>query len=249
MRVNWTRKELLLALELYCRMPFGKLHQHNPEVVRIAQFIVRTPSAVAMKACNFANLDPNLDRKGLSSVSRADREIWNDFFKDSQAVAFEMGETWDVNEDKNVAIKQISQHAETETLKQVKVRKVQQFFRSSLLVSYANKCAVSGLPIPSLLVASHIIPWSKSEARRADPTNGILLNSLYGKAFDKGYMTFDKNWRVCLANDLKKQTSDNEFCKSLFAIEGRELEMPDRFLPDASAMEYHRDKIFEKAFL
>jgi len=63
---NWTRKELLFALDLYCRMPFGKLHQHNPEVTKIAQAIGRTLSAVAMKACNFANLDPNLERRGLS---------------------------------------------------------------------------------------------------------------------------------------------------------------------------------------
>lgn len=248
MRRNWTRKELLLALDLYCRMPFGKLHQHNPEVMSIAQVIGRTPSAVAMKACNFANLDPNLGRKGLSSVSKADREIWNEFFEDSQAVAFEIDDIWETKEVSDATIKSIPQDAETETLKQVKVRKVQQFFRSSLLVSYASKCAISGLAIPGLLVASHIIPWSKNESRRADPTNGILLNSLYDKAFDKGYMTFDEKWQVCLASDLKSEISDNEFCKSLFAIEGQDLGMPNRFLPDSVAMAYHRNNIFEKSY-
>ena len=249
MQRNWTRKELLLALDLYCRTPFGKLHKHNPEVVKISEVIGRTPSAVAMKACNFANLDPNLERKGLSSVSRADREIWNEFFEDSLSVAFEIDEVWAASEVSGTEIKSIPAGAETESLKQVKVRKVQQFFRASLLVSYTNKCSISGLSIPSLLVASHIIPWSKSEVRRADPTNGILLNSLYDKAFDKGFITFDENWQVALATDLKNNISDNDFCKSLFAIEGLELKMPIRFLPDSSAMEYHRNNIFEKAFL
>lgn len=107
-------------------------------------------------------------------------------------MAFEIADIWEAKEVSDAIIKPIPNGAETETLKQVKVRKVQQFFRNSLLVSYANKCAISGLPVPSLLVASHIISWSKSEARRADLTNGLLLNSLYDKAFDKGYISFDK---------------------------------------------------------
>ena len=47
-----------MAFRLYCRTPFGKLHQHNPEIVALARALGRTASAVGMKACNFASLDP-----------------------------------------------------------------------------------------------------------------------------------------------------------------------------------------------
>ena len=46
--------------------------------------------AVAMKACNFASLDPQQQArsiKALGNVSRADRELWKAFFTDSEAVA------------------------------------------------------------------------------------------------------------------------------------------------------------------
>ena len=84
---KWNTDEQLLALRLYCALPFGKLHQSNPEVIAVANAIGRTPSAVAMKACNFASLDPALDRKGLGNVSRADEELWVSFQRDSDAVA------------------------------------------------------------------------------------------------------------------------------------------------------------------
>ncbi len=81
---NWTRHELILAFNLYCRIPFGRLHKGNPEIVSLAQNINRTPSAVAMKLVNFASFDPVHQARqitGLKNASRADREIWNEVFK------------------------------------------------------------------------------------------------------------------------------------------------------------------------
>lgn len=95
--------------------------------------------------------------------------------------------------------------------------------RKAVLTSYNNRCAISGLQVTDLLIASHIIPWKDSEARRADPTNGIALNSLYDAAFDKGYMTFDEDWRVCLAGKLKAHLEDSDLCSRLLKIEGAEL--------------------------
>src|SRR5690606_22149834 len=33
-RRNWQRHELLLALNLYCKLPFGQYHGRNPEIMR-----------------------------------------------------------------------------------------------------------------------------------------------------------------------------------------------------------------------
>jgi putative restriction endonuclease len=52
---RWTREQLIAALDLYCRTPFGRLHRSNPDVVTLGKAIGRTPSAVAMKLVNFAS--------------------------------------------------------------------------------------------------------------------------------------------------------------------------------------------------
>lgn len=250
MRKNWERDELLLVLRLYCRTPFGKLHKTNPDIVELAEIIGRTPSAVAMKAVNFANLDPNLPRKGLSSVSKADRALWDEFLTDSHLIALAAEDVFETRAGKSERVEEQvePQSGSTEGLQLVKVRRVQRFFRNSVLTSYGSKCAISGLNLPHLLIASHIIPWKDNVERRADPTNGILMNSLYDRAFDKGYITFDEAWRVCLSSELKGHLKDSAMCGRLLDIEGEKLNMPTRFYPDPKAMEYHRQIVFEKAY-
>jgi putative restriction endonuclease len=56
---NWQEDELLLTLHLYCRTAFGKLHQTNPEIIKLADIIGRTPSAVAI---NVNSSDSTLQR-------------------------------------------------------------------------------------------------------------------------------------------------------------------------------------------
>jgi len=89
-RVPWSPKELLVAFRLYCRTPFGKLHQHNPEIIALARVLGRTASAVGMKACNFASLDPVQRARHISAlgnVSRADRALWERFEGNAEEVA------------------------------------------------------------------------------------------------------------------------------------------------------------------
>ena len=80
----WTKEELKLAINLYCKLPFGRLHKLNPEVIHVAKLIGRTPSSVAYKLVNFASLDPSLKARGIkgaSNASKLDAEIWNEFFE------------------------------------------------------------------------------------------------------------------------------------------------------------------------
>lgn len=250
-RRNWQRDESLLVLRLYCHTPFGKLHHRNPGIIELSQMIGRTPSAVAMKAANYAYLDPNIQRKGLSSVSNADRELWEEFLKDSTSVALNAEAIYEERQEpkKDLSPKDITEiivpSGPSESQRQVTVRRVQGFFRRSVLSSYDQRCAISGLKLPALLVASHIIPWKDSIERRADPRNGIALNGLYDKAFDRGHLTFDEDFRVCLSNELKGHFEDSELSKRTLDIENTELKMPKRFYPDEEAMAYHRENIFK----
>lgn len=128
----------------------------------------------------------------------------------------------------------------TETTREVKVRRVQRFFRQTVLESYNNRYAISGLAIPELLVASHIIPWADDESRRADPTNGIALNALYDKAFDRHLISFDEDFRLVLSERIKAWTKDEVVKKYFLKIEGSILNMPYRFHPDVAFINIHR---------
>ena len=157
-RIDWTKPQQLLALRLYCQLPFGQLHQRNPDIITVATAINRTPSAVAMKACNFASLDPAIKQKGLGNVSRADLALWDEFQEDSETIADSAETAYQEVAVKKEAAPTIEKPTgPTESIREVKTRRVQSFFRKTVLISYGNQCAISGLKLPELIIASHII--------------------------------------------------------------------------------------------
>ena len=66
---NWSGEELILALNLYCKIPFGKVHIHNPDNITLEKILGRTPSAVSWKLANFASLDPSLKKRNIAGAS------------------------------------------------------------------------------------------------------------------------------------------------------------------------------------
>ena len=248
---GWSQDELLVAFRLYCRTPFGKLHQHNPDIIELARLLGRTPSAVAMKACNFASLDPvqkNRNISALGNVSRADRLLWESFEKDTETVAAsaEAAYTRLSGIESAHPVSELEQpEGPTEIERLVRVRRIQGFFRAAVLTSYSNRCAISDIAVPELLTASHIIPWSINPERRADPRNGIALNALYDRAFDRGLITFDTSWRLLVSSRLKTKNPPIIQRQVLLDMEGHVLRMPDRFAPDPEAMAYHRKHLFQ----
>ena len=250
-RKAWTRDELLAAFRLYCRTPFGKLHQRNPEIIELARLVGRTPSAVAMKACNFASLDPVLKARNisaLSNVSRADRELWQMFERDAEAVAAEAEAAHDritAGGGASVFLKWEIPQGPTEVERVVRARRVQSFFRAAVLASYEFRCALSDIAVPELLNASHIVPWNADKEKRADPRNGIALNTLYDRAFDRGFITFDESFRLVVSSLLKKGRLPVLQQATFIDMEGKRLRRPYRFGPDPAAMTYHRDKVFK----
>lgn len=247
-RQAWTREQLLLALRLYCQTPFGRLHQRNPEIILLAKKLGRTPSAVAMKACNFASLDPHLSQrvKGLGNVSAADRQLWDEFLRNPEAIAATTESAAQrVLGKKAIAAQQLSPpEGPSEIFRTVRTRRVQSFFRAAVLSSYNFRCALTGLAIPELLNASHIIPWSENTNRRADPRNGLCLNALHDRAFDRGFIAFDDNYRVIISRHVTKAGKGAFTAQAFGSIAGTELTMPERFAPDQEALVWHRENVF-----
>lgn len=241
---NWQRSEQMLALELYFTTPFGKIHSKNPEIIRLSQIIGRTPGAVALKMANFAALDPTINRKGMGNYSRADGELWEEFFADP--IHF-LSRIQDVKHPDQVYSEGISAPNVPDEVREgtdVSItstsRRNQDFFRDTLMASYNGKCAVTRISQPQLLSASHIIPWSKNKSTRLNPQNGILLNVLHDRAFDRGLITFDDDYTMIVSKHLKL----NSMAKKFFEVSA--LLPPEKFAPDPIFLKYHREHEFEK---
>lgn len=128
-----------------------------------------------------------------------------------------------------------------------KQRKGQDYFRRMILSNYGGRCALTGIDIPQLLLASHIIPWAdKSHKKdRLNPCNGICLSALYDKAFDQGLITISPDdYRVVLSSVLRENETKEYFDKHFGIIIGKKLMMPSEYQPNREFLAYHRDKVF-----
>ena len=247
-RRPWSRDELLLAFALYLKLPFGQLHARNPEIAAQAARIDRTASALAMKLVNIASLDDSITRtgrSGLRNASNADREMWAEMQSDWPAFIV-AAEAALQGAGEPAASELIAEPATREGRDEptiAKSRRGQALFRQTVLSAYRNQCAVTRLAEPQLLVASHIIPWSQAPEMRLNPRNGIALNALHDKAFDRGLITFDDDFRLRISPALEPH--DSEFAELAFqAREGTQLAIPDKFAPSEVALEYHRKHVF-----
>ncbi|MCW2473975.1 MULTISPECIES: HNH endonuclease [unclassified Symbiopectobacterium] len=245
---RWTREQLLVAFTLYSQIPFGKLHALNPDIIHYAGLIGRTPSALAMKLVNIASLDPFIiesGRRGLTGASKADRELWQEMDRDSDAFEQQCQSAMTTLEKPLTALQETpaADFSGREKTTIIKARVGQQLFRKRVLDAYENRCCLTGLEEPMLLVASHIRPWNNAVEHRLDPSNGLCLSSLHDKAFDRGLITFNDHLELVLSpriKQLKSAASEQSFAK----YEGHALRLPIAFPPDVSQLAYHRQHIF-----
>ena len=242
-RRPWSRTELLVALGLYLRLPFGQLHRGNPEIVYHAALLKRTPSALAMKLTNLASLDDSLERSGLRNASIADRKMWAQLQTDWSATAEAIAEA-NRAIGANALDDDSRQHAAGEDLiAETKVRRGQALFRATVLSAYQNRCCIIGLADARLLNASHIVPWHDDPGNRLNPRNGLCLSTLHDRAFDRGLITFDADLRLLLSPELDRSRS--HFVSQAFSTyAGQQIELPEKFAPDPTALAYHRNQIF-----
>lgn len=249
-RRAWSDEEMILSLDLYYKLPFGRLNQHTPEVRQLASLIGRTPSSVALRLVNYAACDPyivNSGRKGMVSGIGKCKPFWDYYAANTEELFLQAEKiksamlakpieeilqlnTADfVGKEKDVVIKQ---------------RINQNSFRAIILANYNEQCAISGICIPHLLIASHIVPWSDDVNNRLNPTNGICLSPLYDKAFDKGYIGIrPDDYTVIISKELKSY-KNRDFYQDYFAsIENRSITLPNKHNPNPDFLIYHVDNI------
>ena len=122
----------------------------------------------------------------------------------------------------------------------VKVRENQGVFRDLMLKKYNRKCCLCGVTKDEMLIASHIKPWGKSDDNeKLSVDNGLLLCPTHDKAFDKGFISFEKDGSILISSEIDE-------INRVFINISNEIKLPEKILTNAfcSFMKYHKENIF-----
>ena len=251
----WNRNQLILALNLYWKTPYNKISgSSNEEIKELAPIIGKSPAAVAFMLMNFTALDKERQdelKKGKRPPGKLAIELWTEY----------LGKWEELTNDSITILENTSKEATSKFFKTdwefkntegvdkerfVKTRVNQGEFRRRILASYNEKCCITNIDIPSLLTASHIIPWSRNKQERLNPRNGLCLNSIHDKAFDKGLITITNDYTVKLSDSILAKKKDISIQKYFLAYQNQKILLPDRFIPSIEFLEYHQNNIFNQ---
>jgi putative restriction endonuclease len=251
----WTKEELILAFNLYLKIPFGKMHSTNKDIIHLANLMGRSANSIALRLVNFASVDPALKARGIKGMeggTKIVQPIWDEFYENQEELVFRSEqilagkENVSIENKYNDILSDLKEVKGEEKLRMVKTRVNQSVFREIVLSNYSTKCAITGIETPELLLASHIIPWSENKKERLNPENGICLSPLYDKAFDKGFITISDDYKIIISKDLKKNESKEFYQNHFQTIENQLIIEPIKYLPRVDFLHYHQDNIFSK---
>ena len=125
-------------------------------------------------------------------------------------------------------------------IREAKTRIGQAAFRKMILSNYQNTCCITGLDIPLLNRASHIIGWAERKETRMLPSNGLCLSATYDAAFDKKLISLDEKYRVIISKEIREHYS-NQHVEAYFECrEGQIITYPVRSMPSQEFLETHR---------
>jgi len=249
---NWTREELILAFNLYLKLPFGKMHKGNSDIIKLAGLLGRrTPDSVAMRLVNFANVDPYHQQRGIKGMDGGRKQvepIWNEFINNQEDLVFESERILAKYQNQTIEelhpdIKFDWQNLQGEVRERVvKTRVNQSVFRQMILKTYKNQCTISGICLPELLVAGHIVPWSVDAPNRLNPENGICLSNLYDKAYENGLICIDTNYKILISSKLKEETSKGFYQQFFGHFDQKTIQLPAEYHPRKEFLEYRLER-------
>ncbi|MDR3206343.1 MAG: HNH endonuclease [Candidatus Methanoplasma sp.] len=258
----WSREEMIIAFHLYCRTGGRESGGGDPGIAAVSELIGRTIPSIKFRLANYASCDPEYKKdgkKGLTHGGKNVQEIWDEFSGDMERLSQETDEILRFGY-RYVSSEFIIDSVDSfeafpigwEREQIVAARRNQSFFREAVLASYNNKCCITGIGDRDLLIASHIKPWKDSDARteRTNPRNGLCLNALHDRAFDKGLLTVTEgDHTVRLSKTLKKSVDRDAYEKFFGMYEDRRIAMPARFAPDEEMLRHHNTIVFESRTL
>lgn len=205
-----------------------------------------------MKIGNFGRLDPELKQQGIVGLThgaKQDEAIWQAFhdnpgelLAESERVIAQM------LHDKEAPLppSQKEHIPEEDTLRFMKCRVGQSFFREAVLSAYASKCCISGVSEIRLLDACHIVPWAEDVSNRLNPKNGLCLNLFFHKAYDTHLLGISPDYDIKISKRLLEIVDTQDFRTYLAALHGRKVFLPEHFFPSRDLLASHYEA-FQKA--
>lgn len=119
-------------------------------------------------------------------------------------------------------------------------------FKREIPKIYNNTCCISGMRIDasinaSMIDACHIIPFCESYDDTI--TNGIALCPNLHRAFDRGLVSIDENYKVIISSCF----IENDVDYSIRKFEGINIQLPklEKYLPKRENLEWHRLNVFK----
>jgi putative restriction endonuclease len=118
-------------------------------------------------------------------------------------------------------------------------------FKREIPKLYDNTCCISGMKVDatisvSMVDACHIVPFSESHDDTI--TNGIALCPNLHRAFDRGLIGIDNDYRVIVSNAFREEESNY----SIKTFEHRQIFLPKekQYYPLTDNFKRHREKYF-----
>lgn len=250
---KWTREQLIMALNVYCKIPFKDVKESHPIIQKYAPLIGRTPVALKMKVGNFGRFDPILRSKGIVGLGHGGKDeekIWKEFWNEPDKLAFESEQLFakraNMKIEQFVDIKDLDIPLGKNRDVIIHQRVNQSFFRKMVLCSYLNRCCVTGISNSSLLEACHIISWSDDEVNRMNPSNGLCLNPLFHKAYDNYLMAITPDYRICISDQMLCDIKEVGTLHFLMELRNRHIIMPEKFSPSQEFLSIHYEEYSQR---
>ena len=248
----------MLAFNLYSKMPFGQIHDYHPDIAKLAEILKRPAASVSMKMCNLAASDPqHIGRIKGTRIAKMETAVWKEFHADPGKFMLEtekllMIRSGESPEDLPLIpeLPEFDDLPPGETRRRlVNSRVNQNLFRKMVLAAYNETCCITGIAAPELLNASHIVPWRDNPEQRTNPRNGLCLNALHDRAFDRGLISVapDK-LTVAVSPKLKAAVAKSTSDKIQFLVDsdGKPLAKPQKFDPAPEFLAHHYREIFQR---
>ena len=246
---NWTREQTIVALNVYCKIPFKSSNARHPLIKEFAKIIKRTPAALNFKIGNLGSFDPALRAKGivgLGHTSKMDEIVWNEFFDNPEKLAYESEKIianmkhQSIEESTSLNFTDLPEGTERESITRQRVN--QQFFHDVVLCSYENRCCITGINHRNILEACHISSWRDDVKNRTNPKNGLCMNPLFHRAFDCLLFTVTPDYIIEISEQMIDCTENNSFRDYLVSINGNNILMPEKFSPDRNLLAIHYEQ-------
>lgn len=244
---DWSKEETTLAFFGYKLTPIDKQDPSNPEIQKLARLIKHTHESIKDKFSFFASLDTSMPKNISGTENLLGKEIVNKYsnnteqlFSDTKTILKRLKKIKNIDEYPKMLIEIDTE--DTEKTVNVKMRKHQQQFRAFILSIYDYKCCITGFRTLDLLEAAHIVAWSEYKEYRLKGNNGLCINSMFHKAYDKYMVSITPDYIFKVNMDLIEH-DDRLLLEIFMHYHDKKIYLPDeRYKPDKELLAIHHEK-------